>query len=354
MVKILHAADFHLDTPFENLPSEKAVQRRREQRELLMQLARLVKKEQVQLVLLAGDLLDSSLSYHETYEALYNALKEMEVPVFISPGNHDYYCSKSPYASMEFPENVHIFKSPIIDHVDLPKLGCRVWGAGFNAPLCFPLTETFEAPRSDLVNLMVIHGELGGDSYNPIREKNIPATNLDYLALGHVHTFSGIRQAGKTYYAYPGCTQGRGFDETGVKGVIIGNVGKGEANMRFVPLGGREYRIVKAGQAKLDQAIPRDCQNHICRLILTGQWSEKPDLEAIYNKYSSKFFHLTIKDETTPLRDVWQGLEEDNLKGLFLRRMREKYDAPGADREQILMALEYGLAAFDNREEWKA
>lgn len=354
MVKILHAADFHLDTPFESLPSEKAAQRRREQRELLNQLVRLAKKEQVQLVLLAGDLLDSNLSYYETYEALYDALKKLEIPVFIAPGNHDYYSPRSPYASLEFPENVHIFKSPVISCVDLPELGCRVWGAGFNASLCPPLLENFKVPRSNLIDLLVIHGEMDGDAYNPITENEIASTGLDYLALGHTHTFSGIKRAGKTYYAYPGCTQGRGFDETGAKGVIIGKVDKSQANMRFVPLGSREYKIITASENRLEQSIPNDVQNHICRLILTGQWSKKPDIVAIYNKYKNRFFHLTIRDETIPPRNLWDGIDEDTLRGLFIRRMREKYDSPDANKTQVLMALEYGLAAFDNREEVKS
>ncbi|MBQ6539566.1 MAG: metallophosphoesterase, partial [Oscillospiraceae bacterium] len=91
MVKILHSADFHLDTRFESLPREKAAEQRREQRRLLFEMAELVKGEGVQLVLLSGDLLDSDLSYYETHEALSGALEEMAVPVFIAPGNHDYY-----------------------------------------------------------------------------------------------------------------------------------------------------------------------------------------------------------------------------------------------------------------------
>ena len=39
MVKIVHAADFHMDSPFQSLPEDKAAQRRREQRELLERLA---------------------------------------------------------------------------------------------------------------------------------------------------------------------------------------------------------------------------------------------------------------------------------------------------------------------------
>ncbi len=58
-IKILHAADLHLDSPFEGLPAGKAAIRRGEQRALLARIAELTRREGVQLVLLAGDLLDS-------------------------------------------------------------------------------------------------------------------------------------------------------------------------------------------------------------------------------------------------------------------------------------------------------
>ena len=38
-MRILHGADFHLDSPFHSLPPEKAKERRRESRELLEDLA---------------------------------------------------------------------------------------------------------------------------------------------------------------------------------------------------------------------------------------------------------------------------------------------------------------------------
>ena len=69
-LKILHAADLHLDSPFEGLASGKAAIRRTEQRELLGRLAELAAVRQVDLVLLAGDLLDSANTYYETGEEL--------------------------------------------------------------------------------------------------------------------------------------------------------------------------------------------------------------------------------------------------------------------------------------------
>ena len=97
-IKILHAADLHLDSPFEGLPAGKAAVRRGEQRDLLIRLAALAQREQVDLVLLSGDLLDSTNTYFETGEELIRSLGRMNAPVFIAPGNHDYYNPRSPYA----------------------------------------------------------------------------------------------------------------------------------------------------------------------------------------------------------------------------------------------------------------
>jgi DNA repair exonuclease SbcCD nuclease subunit len=246
-VKILHAADFHLDSPFESLPEEKALIRRREQRGLLERIAAMVNDEKIELVLLSGDLLDSTTSYYETQEVLYRAFKEMNAQVFISPGNHDYYCPKSPYAYVNFPGNVHIFKSPRIECVTLADLRCRVWGAGFNDTYSRPLLPGFTTPDDGLTDIMVLHGDTAGDDYNHIREADISASGLHYLALGHIHSFSGFKRAGKTEYAYPGCPEGRGFDETGEKGLVTGTVGPAGCELRFRPLGGRAYK--KIGRA---------------------------------------------------------------------------------------------------------
>ena len=70
MLKIIHGADFHLDSPFAGLSPERAAQRRGEQRELLDRLAGLAREKQADLVLQAGDLLDSEREFRETAQAL--------------------------------------------------------------------------------------------------------------------------------------------------------------------------------------------------------------------------------------------------------------------------------------------
>ena len=59
VIRILHAADLHLDSPFEGLGQDKAACRRAEQRALLGRLTEVQKREGAQLVLLSGDLLDT-------------------------------------------------------------------------------------------------------------------------------------------------------------------------------------------------------------------------------------------------------------------------------------------------------
>ena len=85
-LKILHAADLHLDSPFEGLGAGKAAQRREEQRRLLYRIAQLAQTERVDLVLLAGDLLDSDSTYAETAGALAEALGGISVPVYTVAG----------------------------------------------------------------------------------------------------------------------------------------------------------------------------------------------------------------------------------------------------------------------------
>lgn len=146
--------------------------------------------------------------------------------------------------ALEWPGNVHLLPAGA-GAVRLPELGCTVWGAAFCAPRqsASPL-RGFHAPAEG-VQLAVLHGEVAAQGdYGPISEEDIAASGLDYLALGHVHQYSGLRRAGETFWAYPGCPEGRGFDELGEKGVLWLEVEKGRTEAEFVPLCRRRYQIL--------------------------------------------------------------------------------------------------------------
>ena len=357
MLKLIHGADFHLDAPFAALSPEKARQRRAEQRQLLSRLADLAEEEGADLVLLSGDLLDGGETYQETVEALSHALGQIKAPVFIAPGNHDPYGPRSAYAGTAWPDNVHIFTSVQPEGVELPELGCVVHGAAFTTPQAdrSPLMG-FSAPRDGRIHLMTLHGDVAGQGrYGPIRPEDIAASGLTYLALGHIHACSGLQQAGETCWAYPGCPEGRGFDETGEKGVLAVTVDdQGAVSVRFVPLAGRRYEIVEAdvtgkdsAEEALREVLPASPTGDCCRIILTGQRSfGTPDLAALTALAQPSYFSVSVRDNTRPLRDLWQRAGEDSLTGLVLRALKGEKDLE--DRE---LAARFALAALEHGED---
>ena len=363
-IRVLHGADLHLDSPFEALPEEKAAVRRQEQREMLLTIARLAGERRADLVLLAGDLLDTGSAYRETARTLCDALGQIKAPVFIAPGNHDYYAPRSPWARLELPENVHVFRSAAVCSVALPALGAEVFGAAFTDETAPPLLADFEPPENpeNRLRLLCIHGEMGPGAarYNPVTEAELARSGMDYVALGHSHTYSGLRRAGEVYYAWPGCAEGRGFDETGDKGVLLLEVGHGRCEAEFVPIAGRKYHRLDVdltgaadAAAAVLAALPERAARDIFKITLRGRVQAPPTLEALQQALSDKVFALRLRDETRPDADIWAGMEEDTLRGLFLRLLREKFDAAGTDREKqtALLAVRYGLAAMDNAEE---
>lgn len=360
-IKILHAADFHLDSAFAGLSGEQAKLRRRESRQLLERLSNYVNQNGVQIVLLAGDLFDGATSYRETVETLIDALAGMTARVFIAPGNHDFYAARSPYATLRWPENVHIFKTREIERVEVPELGCAVYGAAFtDAAQETSLLDGFTAPDDGLTHLMVLHGDLTAAEarYDPVTREQIAASNLDYLALGHTHKFGGVETAGRTAYAYSGCPEGRGFDELDDKGFLCGTVERGEVDIKFIPFAKRHYRILRVDvtdqkpEDALQAAMPETAASDLCRVIFTGETDERGvDIKLTQERFDSDFFHLELRDETHMRQDIWAHAQEDSLRGLFLRELWGQYEtADEAGRRQVERAARFGLAALDRRD----
>ena len=361
-VRIVHAADFHLDSAFAALSADKARQRRRESRALLTRLLNLVNESGAQLVLLAGDLFDSGTVYRETLETLAETLGAMHARVFIAPGNHDPYSARSPYALPIWPENVHIFTSGCVERVDIPALSCAVYGAAFTASAQDEsLLADFHAPDDGRMHLMVLHGDMSDEHsrYDPVTRSQIARSGLDYLALGHTHRFGGVQREGGTAYAYSGCPEGRGFDELGEKGVLAGTVERGRAALEFVPLALRKYEILHVdvtGGSPADAlraSLPEETACDSYRVIFTGETDERGvDLAELEEAFAPHFFSLELHDETRIGEDVWARADEDSLRGLFLRELRAKYDDAQTDEERakIQLAARFGLAALDGRD----
>ena len=360
MIRLLHAADLHMDSPFRGLSEEQAALRRREQRDLLYRLCEIAEREGAELLLLAGDLFDSTVPYAETAQTLFSALGSLSIPVLIAPGNHDHYSLRSPYARFALPDNVTVFTRAALSCRDLPSLGVRIWGAGYESTSCPPLLRGFSLPREDeLLNILLLHGELTASEspYCPVTERELAESGFDYVALGHTHRASGLCYAGKTPYAWPGCAEGRGFDETGEKGVYLIELERGACGARFIPLGGRRYEILRLDDREelartLLRSLPVGAERDVTRIVLTGE-SCGTSLSELRGALEGHFFALELRDERTLPIELWEHMHDAGLRGTFLRKLRERYDRAEneSERARIELAARAGLAAMEGREE---
>ncbi len=353
MPVILHAADLHLDSPFSGLTPELAQQRRREQRELLQRMAALVRERGVQLVLLSGDILDGPNYYADTANVLCKALAQMAVPVFLAPGNHD----PAPlYRRLDLPDNVTVFASESMTSVPLPELNCTVHGRAFTEHTCrvpFDALD-FRAPDDGQTHILCLHGDVDGQNlrFCPISQDGLAASGAHYAALGHVHKSGGLQRSGGTVWAYSGCPEGRGFDETGDKGVFIGPVEQDRISLDFVPVCRRRYHVVTARlterlspEQALLAALPDGCGDDVVRVIFTGE-SRGLDLPALTELAGRYCFGASILDHTTVPHDLLARAAEDSLAGYFLRALQEQRDDPAA-----ALALRFAAAALENGED---
>ena len=353
-MKLLHASDFHLDSPFRQLSARQAMIRRRELRELPARLAALARQEQVDLVLLPGDLFDGERVYPETIQTLVDGLASIPAPVFIAPGNHDYCRSESPYLTVRWPDNVHIFTRSEMEGVELPQLNCVVHGCAFTAPHREdnPLNG-FSAPVDGKLHLLYVHGEVGREGrYGPISLQSLAQSGAVYAALGHIHAGSGLQWEGNTAWAYPGCPEGRGFDECGPKGVLTITIEGDRVEEKFHPLCSRQYRIETVNVDEVKTLLSGLPGSDLVRIILTGESEQAPDLDALMTMVAPRFFHVELRDETTLPESLWAREEEDSLTGLFLQEMHRQLNAAAPEeRSALLLAARFGLAALEGRED---
>ena len=357
MAKILHAADFHLDSAYVGLSPEQARQRRAESRAQLADMVDYANDHGAELMLLAGDLFDGENVYAQTGEELSTALARFQGQAVIAPGNHDPYTARSAYARLSWPDNVHIFTSAQMETLDFPRYGCSVSGAAFTGEE-MPAWEGFTAPEG--VSIGVLHGEVGvkDSKYRTVSLAQIQDSGFTYLAMGHVHGRTEVQTAGKTAWAYPGCPEGRGFDELGDKGFYFGEVSQAGVKLEFVPFARHRYEILTVDvtdispEEALTRALPMETEQDSYRVILTGETERTPDVSALRSEFLPRFYSLELRDKTSLRRDLWERMGDDSLRGLFLRGMREKYDAAASEEERnkVERAVRFGLDAMDGRE----
>ena len=346
-MKILHSADWHLDAPMTGRNEEQARFLRQELRKVPEKIAALAKQEHCDLMLLAGDLFDGAYT-QDSFRAVYAALEEVKIPVFITPGNHDFCQPNSPYMAENWPENVYIFKYPVMETVLIPGLDCAVYGAGYEAMDCPALLEDFRTAGDSKWHIGILHGDATNTSspYCPVNPQQVRLSGLDYLALGHIHKTGSFR-SGDALCAWPGCPMGHGYDETGVKGVILLELDD-EVRWEFRPLDtprfyDEEAEVGADAEQALSALLPGVGTEDFYRITLTG-YSDGLDLDTLVSRFSC-VKNLILRDKTIPEKELWSAVGEDSLEGMYFSILHD-----GLDTDSEILQQRIKLAARISRQ----
>lgn len=228
MVKFIHTADIHLDSPlrglerYEGAPVEYMRNATRKAFENLIEVSL---EEKVDFVLIAGDLYDGDWrDYNTGLFFLYQVarLNEAGIKVFIVRGNHD--AASQLTKRLRYPENVFEFSTKKPESVFLEDLGVVIHGQGFsNRSVTDNLSLNYPEPIDNYFNIGLLHtsvdGREGHDPYAPCTVRELIAKGYNYWALGHVHKREIISET--PYIVFPGNIQGRHARESGSKGCTI-------------------------------------------------------------------------------------------------------------------------------------
>lgn len=367
MIKLFHTGDVHLDSPFAGLSPDAASLRRRELRETFSAMMAYARTAGVDLVLIAGDLLDRRFATGETVELIKTELGNVGCPVVISPGNHDPADGRGIWQSADLPENVFVFREDKLSRFTFESIGADVYGYAFTSPelTVSPLAGEF-VRDTDRVNVLLCHADMSSPVSKdaPLSKGQLEAFGADYAALGHIHNgelYGGV--AGGCTYAYCGCPEGRDFGECGMKGAIIAEI-DGEGGDRQVKVTRRVFcrkhyeditvpvdgAVSAAEIYKAAEAAAGADERTILRLTLTG--SVDPDVQIDTSAIEAALSHLagiTVRDRTSPSLSFSEN--DMTVRGEYCRLLAPMLgSADPAEREKAILALRLGLAALSGTE----
>lgn len=355
MVKIIHCSDLHLQSPLGgNYPPDKA---KRRNAELAMAFARMVRfalEEQASAVLIAGDLFDSAYVSAHTVNFLVEQIRSAkDVTFFYLQGNHD--------------EKIDIFHG-----INLPE-NLKTFGPKWESCRCGQVVITAMEPEGDLwlkmydtlqlsprdVNVVMLHGQIGSQpGKDQIALPLLRGKAIRYLALGHLHTYQKAPLDAAGEYCYPGCLEGRGFDECGEKGFVLLEVENDCVKSRFVPFAERtlheiyldisHVETVTQILSEMKQAAAGIAQKDLVKFVLTGTYTlqTQKDVQFLEKMLESDFWLVKVKDETTLKIDPKVYECDISLKGEFIRTVMNSGRAE-AEKAQIISC---GLRALNGQE----
>jgi len=360
MVKLLHCADLHMGALFPDVGRRRGNLLREAQKKTWCNLLHFAGQENVDLVLVAGDLFDSNYLSSATVDFFLQSLEKTSLPICVLPGTHDPYDRNSLYRSSKFSgyENLFIFTKPEVQSLCFPDMGLTVHArASFSSGREHSPLKGLKPSGKTRYNVAVAHGGLKQERKDPdafpFRSEEIEASGMDYIALGHDHNFRELT-AGRTRAFYPGPLETLRFGQEAGNALLITL----EGDSVFVEkkrVGHFHWKEISLDISSMtekeieEQLLSHKGQECLLRVIFHGMipFYRMNRLDALKGHLDGYFFYLDFQFVHLSCSD---RLPEKHLPGLslpgeFHRLMQEKIrNAAPEDRKIYEEALWQGYA----------
>ncbi len=359
-MKIIHCADVHLDSKMSRyLSSEKALERNAELLHTFQRMIWFAKSNGVAAILIAGDLFDTGKVSATAKQVILAEINgNSEITFFYLKGNHD----KNTFLmdQEEVPENLKMFGYEWTSY----RLGetIVVTGIEFNKENVGTIYESLNL-NSEKFHIVMLHGQdvahRGKEDGETIHLPRLRGKGIDYLALGHIHAYKEERLDYRGLSCYPGCLEGRGFDECGEHGFVLLDVDEQSMQYErtFVPFAKRRLYEVFVdisecrNTADIISAVERKLaaqdygSESMLKLVLTGEISidcEK-NIKYIQQYFQVNYYLLKVEDETRLKIEPRDFQFDESLKGEFVRTVLS--DASLCEEEKSKI-IRYGILAL--------
>lgn len=349
-MKIIHCSDLHLDSEMNGLSKEKSRIRREESLRTFERMVDFAVQNNVEVIIIAGDLFDQNKYSLKTASRVIRIITaNNNIDFLYLAGNHDedgFY--QGLLQEKEKPSNLKLFGKDLTSYIYGDVCICGIDGsASFDGYFY----ENIKL-NDNLVNILCMHGQVAGYKTDKDTEvislPKLKDKNIDYLALGHYHSYTvgEIDLRGK--YVYSGCLEGRGFDETGEKGFVLLNVENGKLNFEFIKFAYRsiyEHSFsvdnytdwLVAEQDLISQLKNKYNTNSIIKVVINGErrLDFYMDINSLQNRLNEIFFYVKIQDKTSLKVDVSDFENDKSVKGEFVRAVLQS-NLSDEDKKKVL------------------
>jgi exonuclease SbcD len=357
-MKLLLFSDLHLDTPFRWAGPVLARKKRQSLRDTLRRIASLASEAGVDALLCAGDLYEQECYSPDTGEFLRTTFGELSpLPVYIAPGNHDWFGPASLYRGVKWTSNVHIFERDRLTPLTLAD-GLTLWGAAHRAPANTDgFLEGFVVDRGG-VHLALFHGserrllvfqESGKAPHAPFDAAELKRSGIHHAFLGHYHN-----PRDDDRYTYPGNPEPLSFGETGKRGVVIaairedGSVLRERLRVASTEITDLEVDVTGcSGEQEIRDRVAavRSGISGVLRITLKG--GVGPDVDVRPQDFGDPASGLVVRAGSIRVAyDLEEIKQEQTVRGQFVRDVLDSADLSEEERQRVVVT---GLRALEGR-----